>query len=30
MVDAKVREILPTLVHAEVKSNMRRIVNDMG
>lgn len=30
MVDAKVREILPTLVQAEVKSNMRRIVNDMG
>lgn len=30
MVDAKVREILPTLVRAEVKDNMRRIVNDMG
>ena len=29
MVDAKVREILPTLVHAEVKDNMQRIVSNI-
>jgi len=29
MVDAKVREILPTLVHVEVKSNMQRIVSNI-
>ena len=30
MVDAKVREILPTLVHAEVKQNMQQIVSNIG
>lgn len=30
MVDAKVREILPTLVQAEVKANMSRIVDNMS
>lgn len=29
MVEAKVREILPTLVHAEVKDNMQRIVSNI-
>ena len=29
MVDAKVREILPTLVHAEVKQNMQQIVSNL-
>lgn len=29
MVNAKVKEILPTLVHAEVKSNMQRIVSNI-
>lgn len=29
MVDAKVREVLPTLVQAEIKANMRQIVDNM-